>query len=365
MLGASDATFEPLMKPAVTAGFGPKAPTTLENIVDRLVLEGVVTPINAKTKTKKDKLGHEFEYIGEGAVREQWDRLSKREQSFYLNRASAPLTRHSEGLLLSEGSFTIPLGKLSAMLRKGQIPTSLLAGLWIGSGESGTSDNAGMSQGGTTTGVVGLDMARKGHGVVPKGLFIHGSNTALFNYAELRMTNDVLRARAMKDVIVSAMMALTGHSMAVAAGVGMVMGVRSLIAQEMPRLMNFDRADMDPRYKARNTEILERMSLESGVYRGPLEAIMVQAYGFADTGANFVVKHVPQDIDAAAEVLSDYQGVTDEDIAIFKGEAPKTQEFERLYEEAMRKGNKTHADVIRDLSYLGNKSRDEILGGLG
>ena len=212
-----------------------------------------------------------------------------------------------------------------------------------------------MSQGGVTTLARSLALARQEHDVVPNLFYPHATNTPLFNVAEMEMMARVTEALGMKGVMLSAMIAAVGHTQGAATAVSTVMAIRSLMAQESPLLLKFTPEDMDPRFQTnpwvRRALDGGRLVLREGTYKGDIPAIRLGWDGCGGTAGDLVLKHVPQDIDAAADVLGRYEGVTDDDLARWKDRAQERRARAAEYEEALRKREMTLGQVPNKFGY--------------
>lgn len=341
MIACSDGTFAPLNAPAVMAGFGPKAPITIPNLVNRLIAEGMVQPIRWEWNEKAE----EFE---EKEPQKVWDSLPPSLQKLAIRRASAPMNRHAGGLVMADGTTAFPLTLLWGDLLRGQFPSTILAAWSVGAGEGGNKDNAGMSQGGVSTTKQALEDARKRHNAVPNVTFLHGTSTRLFNVAEIAALSRALAAEGITGMILSAAKALTGHPMGI--GIEIPLAIQSLMEQRTPRLMNFDPRDIDPRIPERVPTALKQMVFDSGVFEGPIPAILVQLFGFGDMNGSAVFKHVPQDVDAAAELWRDYHA-PEWLISRWRDLVGQRREFTRDWTEKLLRGQVTRRDIAAAIGY--------------
>jgi 3-oxoacyl-(acyl-carrier-protein) synthase len=339
MVFGVDATFSPFHTAPAVAGFSRKAPMTVADMVAKLHEQGRL-PVELAEAVKS----------GELPLQAAWEKLPEEMRRVAMSEASAPFSRHAKGLVVAEGAAALPWFNFQKAIEVGLWPSSRLLGIHVNAGEGGNPNLASLDQGIVTATMAALQQAR-GHGVIPQLLQTHGTSTELNNYAEIKSLYYALRQSGVGHTLaVSAIKGLVGHTMGAAAAVDMVMGVQSLLDGEAPGLFNFRTADLDPRYAERIPEVLEQFTFSPEKVRGNFDGILVTSEGFLSADAAAVLGRFPQDIDAAAEMLRDYN-FPEHVIADWKAKAVDTRARTQEVTDSLRKGERTRLDIAAEFGF--------------
>jgi hypothetical protein len=339
MVFGADATFAPANAAPLVAGFSRAAPATVKDMVEKLAAQG---------KLPQKFIGNGGALIG--SIDEIWSELPDLLKRRAMNEASAPFTTHAKGLVVSEGAAAMPWVNFRKAIELGLWPSSRLLGIHGNAGEGGAPDLASMDQGIVTATMVAMNMA-KAHGVPIQVIQTHGTSTALNSIAEITSIHHALRYLGVSEpMAISAIKGLVGHTMGAAGAVDMVMGVHSLLEQKAPGLFNFRSQDIDPRFAERIPEALRQLQFSSDPIQGPIDGILMTSQGFLSSDAAAVLGRFPQDVEAGAELLRDYN-FAPHVIADWKAKAPEMRARAEEQADALRRRRVTHRDIAATMGF--------------
>lgn len=334
----SDAPFVPFEAPAILAGYAGAA-LNVVTVVANMVTEGLISGPAPKNV--------------EGALA-RWKGLSPAEKWEGLMRSIGPGTNRARGLPIGEGSLSYNLTSLSHSLFNRQFPTSIVGACVVGGGEGWLKDLAGVSQGGVTTGKIGLRRAKVEHGMTPGVVMFHFTNTKVSNVAEVHSFSHVLKDMGLR-MRVAAIKGLTGHVQGANPDIPTV--IRILGEQRTPGIIGFDPALIDERYASRMPEALERLEMSGQPYAGPINSGLVNQFGFCNKNASFILGHVPQPksrsphdlldaVRAAREVFARYEGANDYMLDRWAAGVAETLAHEASTIDRLRRREIQHRDII-------------------
>ena len=325
MLMSADATFSPYSAAPLTAGFSRKAPMTVDAMVLKLAAQGRI-PAEVAELPEAGRDAYWREQIPEALRRQA------------MSESSAPFTRFSKGLVVSEGAAALPWMNFQRAIELGVWPSSRLLGIHVNTGEGGAPNLAAMDQGVVNAVMVALGQARA-HGMTPQVWQAHGTSTDLNNTAEVMSVYAALRAAGVdQPMAVSAIKGLVGHTMGAASAIDLVMGVHSLLEGRAPGLFNFRTEDIEPKFATKvPAGALDQLRFSAEQARD-FDSILITSEGFLAADAAAVLGRFPQDAGEARELLRDY-GVPAHQRAEWSARAIENRARAEEMEESLRRSD--------------------------